>query len=226
MVVSKAVRSWIAFAFQKTKDQNALSVISVFLLISVLNSCTIEILPVKNPDDGFDRMGEKERGLLTDADSLIEKCHFNETSPEQIRSIIEEYEGLTWLSVLSSWCPHALHDQQQLMIMQRELLQKGIQVLFVYTDFHPAFLRKKFLKSNHETTLMFMQHRPGVKEEIKSKKFLSEAVKGLPEYNGVPQHFLLDYEFNLVYSQQGEIKNLMQLLSGLSSDGDLPFVKR
>ena len=172
------------------------------------------------------RSSKRESDLLIDADSLIEKCHMKETSPEQIRSIIKEYEGLTWLAVLSSWCPHALHDQQQLMMVQRELLQKGIQVLFVYTDFHPAFLRKKFLKSNHETTLMFMQHRPGVKEEIKSKKFLSEAVKGLPEYNGVPQHFLLDYEFNLVYSQQGEIKNLMQLLSGLSSDGDLPFVKR
>ena len=71
-----------------------------------------------------------------------------------------------------------------------------------------------------------MQPRAAVKEEIKSRKFLSETVSGLPEYNGVPQHFLLDHKFNLVYSQQGEIKNLMQLLSGLSSDGDLPFVKR
>jgi hypothetical protein len=225
-VVRKAVLNKIAFLL--LVFQSPVKAIRTVILFSCcfLNACHVEILPAWRSDDGYTAMSRADQNLFGDGAADNRQSGFTELDARDLKTMIADHHGITWLAVFSSWCPHALKDQERLITLRSELMSMNVLTVCLYTDFHPDFLNKKFQLTANGFPVYFMMHQPGVGQEQKMKSFFAALDYGLPDSGGVPQHFLLDSEGKIIYAQRGEINDPVSLLRGLASDGDLPISRR
>lgn len=221
-VADKAVPNGIAFVIQRI----GFPAYRMILLCCWLFSCSIDVLPSWKPDDGYSSLSSAELKTLSGNKDDSTGALLQVATVSSVKSLIGNHPGFTWFTVLSSWCPHALHDQQVLLQVSGEMDAMGVQLICLYTDFHPAYLGKRFLKQNSIVPLYFMEHQPEMHQEEKARLFIRGLDYGLPEFEGVPQHFLLDENGRLFYAQRGELHDPISVLKALASDGDLHLTRR
>lgn len=185
------------------------------------DSCTVQLLPSRTLDDGFDRLAATEKmkykgscsnvviaTLDSQPDTLtVFESHRTgrEWHPEEIVAVARQHR-LTWLMIVSSWCPHARSDVARWYELQQRLSRADIATVVLSTDYEVSYLSSVQPMDSGFAFVGIASVGDYHDDQLeKCNRFQKVLFPSCPPSAGLPRHYLLDSTGALVTWHFGEL---------------------
>lgn len=197
----------------------------IIVLVSIISvgSCTVQLLPSRTLDDGFDRLSVIDKNNYMSSDKNVSsfatatalrhdtytvfgsRNSCREWRPEDVVTVARQHR-LTWLMLVSSWCPHARNDVSRWQEVQHRLRRADVASVVLSTDYEVSYLTSV---QSVDSAFAFVgiasvgdYHADQLE---KCNRFQKILFPSCPPSAGLPRHYLLDSTGALVTWHFGEL---------------------
>ncbi|MFM8432813.1 MAG: hypothetical protein ACKOA1_08460 [Bacteroidota bacterium] len=196
---------------------SSLKFLCVWLLTLAGAGCSFCMLPPYRVHDGYDGMSKS--GAVLGA--VLESEDIVELKKLQISGMIER-SPYTWLLIAAPWCPYAMKDWEKISMEDAALSRLGVNTMIVFADYRLRFISSQKRKYDYRKGVFVLDNIDfGDSTWKKTEKLLQELDVQSIASEKYPIHLLFDSEQNLIFSAVGTVKDPMEVVRNLESDGDL-----
>lgn len=213
----------VCYAGSRCHPSHFWLLIIVLVTIISVGSCTVQLLPSRTLDDGFDRLSvtDKKSFMSSDKnmsnDSAISALRHDTSTvfvsrnscrdwyPQEVVTVARQHR-LTWLMLVSSWCPHARNDVSRWQVVQYRLRRADVASVVLSMDYEVSYLPSVQPPDSGFAFVGIASVGDYHADQLeKCNRFQKILFPSCPPSAGLPRHYLLDSTGALVTWHFGEL---------------------